>query len=169
MATQARIAMRAVRTIMGTPIPRSNLFEAATQTFKKGALVFCNTSGYIQECGADPALILGCAERDGQNNASAGVKNQMVELAAPGVLFRGYLDTSASEGAGTTAQADLFKAYGVFKNAATGAWFVDKTDSTNDRVTIFEFWDGDRQALGDVMHHVIFGFLYANFQGNVGT
>jgi hypothetical protein len=161
--------MRAVRTILGTPVPRSNVPEAITSTFKKGALVLVNSSGYLTECGADPALILGCAERDGQNGAANGTKNQFVELASPGVLFRGYLDTSGGEGAGTTAQGDLFKAYGVAKNAATGFWYVDKSDAGNDRVVVYEFWDGDRQALGDIMHHVIFGFLFANFQGNVGT
>jgi hypothetical protein len=170
MATQARIEMRAVRTVLGTPVPKVRVPENAAASFKKGALVLVQAAdGMLEECGADPSLILGCATRQGQAGGSDGTYSQEVEVAYPGVLFRGYLDTSASEGAGTTAATDRFKQYGVAKNAATGKWYVDKSDTTNDRVVIWEFWDGDGQAVGDIMHHVIFSFLLANCLALLGN
>lgn len=156
--THPRIAMRAVRTLSGTVLPSMELPEGASQTFKAGALcVFA--SGYVAECGADPALILGVATRDGQNG-TAGAKSQNFHLAHPSTLFLGYLDTSASEGAGTNAATDRGLSYGVAKNAASGKWYVDKTETTNKRVTIWSFWDqvidGIAPAVGDVMPPVIF-------------
>jgi hypothetical protein len=141
--------------------------EGASQTFKAGALcVFA--SGYVAECGADPALITGLATRDGQN-AAAGTKRQNFILAHPATLFLGYLDTSASEGAGTTAATDRGLSYGVAKNAATGKWYVDKTETSNKRVTVWDVWEqpvgGVTPAWGDIMTPVLFTIAapYCNF------
>jgi len=135
--------------------------EAATQTYKKGALVTF-VAGYITECGADPALIAGIAERDGQNIATSGLKRVSVTLAHPATLFLGYLDTSAAEGAGVSAATDRGLSYGVAKNAATGKWYIDKTDVTAKRVTIWELWDqvsdAGLPAWGDIMTPVLFTF-----------
>jgi hypothetical protein len=169
VATQAKFAIRAVRTISGSPIPKQAVPEKASQTFVKGALCFVDTTGYNVECGADPALVLGVATADGANNAASGAVIDVLELAHPGTLFRGYLDTSASEGTGTTAQTDLLKGYGVAKSASGGVWYIDKADTSNKRVVLWEFWGEPGFAVGDTRPHVIFGFIYANFQGNVGT
>jgi hypothetical protein len=126
-------------------------------------------AGYLDECGADPSLILGIAETAGSNNATDGGVNNVVELAHPDVLYRGYFDDSTSEGTGVSAATDLFKKYGVAKAATGGVWFVDKADTTNNRVTIWEFWSEPGYAVADIRTHVLFGFLYANFQGNIGT
>jgi hypothetical protein len=168
MATQAKIAMRAVRTLSGSPIPVQDVPEKATRTFTQRALCFMN-AGYLDECGADPALILGIARTAGSNTTADGTARNQVELAHPDNLFRGYFDDSGGEGTGTTAATDIFKKYGVAKAASGGVWFVDKADTTNNRVTIWEFWSEPGYAVGDIRTHVIFGFLYANFQGNIGT
>jgi hypothetical protein len=157
MATAPFQAIRPVRSLTGLPYPRQAVPEAATQTFKLGALVVC-TSGFLVECGADPALILGVASRAGQNGASAGLKENVVYLAHPDTLFVGNLDTSASEGAGVTAATDRFLTYGVAKRTSSH-WYVDKTDTTNKRVRIFDFWNED--AVGDVMGRVLFKFAGA--------
>lgn len=153
--------------MVGPGLPSMQLPEGASQTFKMGALcVFA--SGYVAECGADPTLILGIATKDGQNG-TAGTKFQNFILAHPATLFLGYLDTSASEGAGTNAATDRGLSYGVAKNAATGFWYVDKTETSNKRVTIWEFWDqpidGVHPAVGDVMPPVLFSIAapYCHF------
>src|SRR5262245_7100013 len=171
MSTQGKIAIRCVRTLAGTPIIKAAVPEKASQTFLKGALVFIEAAtGFLIECGADPASILGVATADGANNAVSGAVTQVVELAHPDNLFRGYLDTSAAEGAGTSAQTDLFKGYGVFKSASGVAnWFVDKTDTTAKRTFIWEFWGETGYAVGDIRTHVIFSFMQANFQADIGT
>ena len=150
--------MAAVRSMTGTTTPSMELPEGASQTFKAGALcVFA--SGYVAECGADPALITGLATRDGRNG-TAGLYRQGFILAHPSTLYKGYLDTSASEGAGTNAATDRGLSYGVAKNSATGKWYVDKTETSNKRVTIWDFWDqvvdGIAPAVADVMPPVLF-------------
>lgn len=107
--THGRIAMRAFKSLGGLQIPVLRVPEKQTQTFKRGALVKM-TSGYCEECGADPTLIAGIATEDGQNGASDGVKFQNIELIVPWVVYIGYIDTSASEGTGVSAATDRFKA-----------------------------------------------------------
>jgi hypothetical protein len=170
MATQAKIPIRAARTLQGTPIPRGGFPEKLSQTFIRGALAYIEAaSGYLIECAADPTLIMGVANSDGANNAASGVVTQVVDLAHPDTLFRGYLDTSAGEATGVTAQTDLGKGYGVAKSASGGIWYVDKADTTAKRVVIWEFWATDGQAVGDVRHSVLFSFMQAAFQGNIGS
>jgi hypothetical protein len=169
MATQAKIAMRCVRTIAGTPIIKQAVPEKATQTFNRGALVYVDSAGYATECGADPTIILGVATSDGSNAGSSGLVTQVVELAHPDNLFRGYLDLSTTEATGASAVTDLMKGYGVAKSAAGGVWYVDKADTSAKRVVIWEFWGEPGHAVLDVRPHIIFGFIYLFFQGNIGT
>jgi hypothetical protein len=157
MATAPIVPIRPVRSLTGLPYPRQSVPETASVTFLLGALVVC-TSGYLTECGADPALILGVASRAGQNGATDGLYKQTVYLAHPDTLFVANLDTSASVGNGTTAATDRFLPYGVAKRTSSH-WYVDKTDTTNKRVRIFDFWDED--AIGDVMGRVLFKFAGA--------
>src|SRR5262245_11868638 len=176
MATQAKIAIRAVRTLSGNPIPKQAFPEKALSTFKKGALCFVN-AGFLDECGADPASHFGIATADGSNGATDGLFTQIVELTHPDTLFRGYLDTSAGEGTGTTATTDLGKGYGITKSASGGVWYVDKNKTTtSNRVAIWEFWGEPGYAVGDIRTHIIFGFTQFRiasfntaFQGSVGT
>jgi hypothetical protein len=150
--------------------------EKASSTFKKGALCFVN-AGFLDECGADPSLMMGIATADGSNNAADGGVNNIVELAHPDTLFRGYVDTSASEGTGTTATTDLGKGYGFTKSATGGIWYVDKNKTTtSNRVSIWEFWSEAGYAVGDVRTHVLFSFTQFRiasfntaFQGSVGA
>jgi hypothetical protein len=168
MATQPKIPMRAVRTIFGTPVPKQHFPEKATQTFKKGAPCYVGTDGYMTECGADPALYMGLATKDGMNAASDALYDQIVELCAPGVLFRGYLDSSGGETTGVGTQAKRTQAHGIAKSATGGIWYVDTADTTDDIVVIWQYWDGDGNLFGDIRTHALFSWVITQWQGNVG-
>lgn len=161
MATAPVNTMRAVRTFSGYSVARVEVPESASATFSKGAVVLIS-SGYLAEAGADPAVLLGVATRAGQNGGSAGAKSQHVEVAHPGNLFMGNLDTSGAEDAGVTAATDRGVAYGIQKHASNGSWYVDKSDTTNKRVRVVEFWSED--TVGDIKGRVIFSFVVANSQ-----
>lgn len=157
MATAPVIPIRPVRSLTGLSYPRQAVPEAASQTFLLGALVVV-TSGYLVECGADPALILGVATSAGHNKASANLVKNTVVLAHPDTLFVGNLDDSGSLGTGVTAATDRFLTYGVAKRSSSH-WYIDKADTTAKRVRIFDFWDED--AVGDIGGRVIFKFVGA--------
>lgn len=105
----------------------------SAQTFKEGAAVLLNTTDEeVDECGADPALILGFAEHaakdfDGGVRMVEGTK-VLVALARPGCTF--WMS-------GTTApvQDDLGKAFGIVKDADS-IWVVDKTEVAATRVRV---------------------------------
>lgn len=168
MATQPRIAFSAVRTLNGMSIPKEEFGEVASSTFKKGAPCVIDANGFLAECGADPALIMGLATRDGQNNAVDDVKKNVVELAAPGVLFLGNFDNgSASQAGAVTRRSEKF---GIAKHGGTGKWYVDSTDTTNKRVVLWNYWDQDSgYAVGDNLSRWLFQFDPIYFQGHVST
>jgi hypothetical protein len=138
------------------------LKEGSGQSFKKGEFVYLDGNGLVVICGSDPALILGIAEKDATGTANSACP---VILAAPGVLFVGCFDNGSASVAVT--QASIGKAYGIAVTSAK--WYVDSTDTTNDRAVVWEAWDGDGQAIGDYLQWVIFSILFANYQFNVGT
>lgn len=163
MATSPRVAMRAVRNLYGTIIPREEFKEAASETFKLGAVLTVNASGYIAEAGADPTLIIGLATKEGQNGASAGDKAQPVEMALPGILFMGNMANAGDTA--VTAQTDVGQGHGIAKDATSGKWYVDKDDTTAKRVMIWNFWLQDNDLLGDTRGRVIFAFDPTYCQG----
>jgi hypothetical protein len=167
MATLPRIRFSVAKPLGGLSVAQENVPEAATQTFKQGAVVQL-VAGYMQECGADPTLILGIASGPGQSGATAGAKNQSVYLAHPLNLFMGNIDDGS--GTGVTAATDRGKMYGIAKHSSTGKWYVDNTDTTNKRVVIWDFWDGAQDgiaaAIGDTLGYVFFQFDPTYFQGS---
>jgi hypothetical protein len=170
VATQPRIAFRAVRTLSGMSVPREYFPDAASQTFKKGAPVFLRV-GYLEECGTDPVLIMGVATRDGQNGSTAGAKSQTVELAHPDTLFLGNVD-AGSAGTGVTAATTRGRMLGITKHSSSGKWSVDVDKGTaalKSRVVVWDFYlnaqDGATQAIGDTLGWVLFAFDPAYFQG----
>lgn len=172
MATAPRVAIRPLKSMTGMPIAEEGFPEKATQTFKAGALVFLDGTGFLTECAdSDPALIMGVASRDGQNGTNNGDKTQVVYLAHPSTLFVGNMDTSASEGNGTGANTDRGKMYGVKRSSVTGnPWYVDKTEVTAKRVIVWGFWDqvidGVAPVVTDTIPLVVFSFDPQYFQGN---
>ena len=155
MATSPRIAFTAVRTINGMGIARQDFKEAASTTFKAGAPLVV-ASGYANECGADPALILGIATKDGQGGATAGAKSQTVVVAHPGTIFLGNLSNSADNA--VTAQTDIMTGYGIAKHSGTGKWYVDKGDTSAKRIQVWDFWLQDKEVIGDIRGRILFTF-----------
>jgi hypothetical protein len=156
--THGRMSIRVYKTLSGMSIPTQDFPEAASQTFKAGALVTV-VAGLLQECGPDPALIMGVATRDGQN-ALAGAKRQVVALAHPDTLFLATLDNGA--GTRVSAATDRALQLGVAKHGGTGTWYLDSTEVTAKRVVIYDLWEGvvggQQSALGDTSHPAIFVF-----------
>jgi len=163
MATAPMVAIRAVRHLYGTVIPREEFPEAASTTFKAGAPVVA-AAGFINEAGADPALVLGIATKDGGNKTPAGAAAQVIEVALPEILFMGNLSNAA--GTAVTAVADRVAKYGLAKEAVSGKWYVDKGEVTTLGVTIWNFWLQDKDVIGDVRGRVIFSFRSAVCQAS---
>jgi len=165
VATSPRIAFRAVRSLSGLAIPSENFAEAASQTFKQGAPVYLLV-GYLNICGTDPVLIMGIASRDGQNNGSAGVVNQLVFLAHPDTLFVGNVDNNAG-GSGTTSVLDRGRNFGITIHSGSGKWTVDSNKlASNKRVIVWTHLLADGEVVGDTLGRVIFSFDPQYFQGH---
>lgn len=142
-----------------TSMPTHFATEGASKTHVKGALVI-QTSGLLTEAGADPTNVIGVAAHAGRNVA-AGQRSFYLPPDEP-VIFVGSLDTSASEGTGTVAAADLGAEYGVTKTALTGVnlgkWYVDQNKTGGSaRVRVVELID----AVGTVQGRCGFKFLTA--------
>lgn len=103
----------------------------AAQDFEKGAPVILDAQEEVNECGADPAAILGFAVHPSMN---AGVARellpgkQLVAVAMADTTFWG-------KGSSTFTQDDIGKAYGLVDDG-TGVWIIDKTDAVNTCVRI---------------------------------
>jgi hypothetical protein len=142
-----------------TSMPTHFAPEGASKTHVKGALVI-QTTGLLGEAGADPTNVVGVAAHAGRNGSS-GTRSFYLPP-DENVIFVGSLDTSASEGTGTVAAADLGAEYGVTKTALTGAnlgkWYVDQNKTGGSaRVRVVELID----AVGTVQGRCGFKFLTA--------
>jgi hypothetical protein len=139
---------------MGFPsIPLETWKEGATQTFLEGEVLVAS-SGYavVGTAGDDaPTLgtILGIAQRAGRN-VSTYPDVEFVP-AITGLVFSAQLQN----GAGTAAieQTDIGTKYGL--NVTSNKWWVDKDDTTDERVVIVGFKD----AVGTTNGVVYFMFL----------
>jgi hypothetical protein len=154
MAIIAKRRIEVAKTVHGNS-PWTQLFpEAASQTFKLGAVVTL-VAGMAQEAGANPTRILGIAAEDGHNDPIAGHSYLTVWIADDETIFVANL-----AGAQTTAITDVGAGYAILKD--TGApggdvWEVDKSDSTNRRVIVVDL--DRRDNIGDEAGRVLFMFF----------
>lgn len=137
--------------------PMHMLFPVdSAATFLPRALVFMNTTDEeIEECGADPALIMGFAGTRADQKflykSAAGVDRVIVEVISPEVEY------GLCVGAGTLTQDNVGKAYGLAKLASTN-WSVDLSDTSATRVTVIG---------ADLVNQIAWvKFLPANLQGD---
>jgi hypothetical protein len=135
-----------------TSMPTHFYPEGASKTHVKGAPVVLS-SGLLQEAGADPTTVVGIAAHAGRNGAS-GLRSY-VTPPDENVTFVGSIDTSASEGTGTVAAAQLGAEYGITKTALTGVnlgkWYVDTNKTGGSaRVKVVELIDPVNTVLGRV-------------------
>ena len=135
-------------------IPVKGGTAPVSETWEKGALL-TRSSGRIIAAGADPTLILGVAIHE-VTVTVAGDEVKYVP-AHLGLEFEGNLMGAAAANY-TLVQTDQFITYGVAADATTGFWYIDQSDTTNDRVVITDFVD----PVGDVNARVRFVFLDAN-------
>jgi len=127
---------------------KRDYLEAATQTYKKGAVLVMNASGFVAEGGADPDNIVGIAVRDGQNGAAAGDKTAEVYLALPHVLFIMNIG-----GAVALLQNQLGIKFGLIKEGDN--WHVDTAEAVAVAVIIVDILD----PIADVNGRVVVKFL----------
>jgi hypothetical protein len=126
--------------------------EAASQTYKRGAIVLGDAAGRIAEVAATPTSILGIAANDGQNG-TAGQYNALYYPIRPGDQF----EITLLE---TLAQTQLFDTdAGVVKDGTTSAWYASTADG-GAQVRIIDYikgpggWDiGDTKARVLVIFH----------------
>lgn len=129
--------------------------EGASETYLRGApLVY--SGGRVDEAGANPRSIVGIALHNGQNNAAEGAVNAQYCPAIQGVIFEGSIDTSAAEGTGAIALADLGAEYGITESS--NLWYIDKNKTTGGTNTVARVV-GFRDPVGEVMGRIYFIFL----------
>lgn len=136
--------------------------EAASQTFVEGEPVYIADSGYLTECGDNPALILGIAGADA-HNTTAGAYKIPVYLADSRNIFRIQACSAAATRMATTRTAigrilALFRDTTNSKLQANGSTF----DGSNGRVYCLGL---DKQdTLGDTGGRYLVRFKPANSQ-----
>lgn len=129
--------------------------EAASQTFKRGAMLTLDAAGrVIESTSPNPVRILGVAEADAANDSVAGNSNSRVQVADDDTVWKMNVSTSQ-----VTALTDLGKIYGIIK--VGNNWHVDRTaEGANGRVIVVGFHDTE---LGDTQGRllVIFSQRYS--------
>jgi len=132
MATISLERVRAVRMLDNAPPPTLEFEEAASQVYKIGDFVVLNTSsGRVELCGADPALILGIAAK-----AATGVTGAktLVTVATPNVVFA----ANFKNGSGNLVLAitHVSNKYGLLRDGTNLLWTVDSSETTTTEVTV---------------------------------
>lgn len=132
--------------LVSSPPPILPCQEAANQTFKKGDLVYI-TGGYCTVCSTDPTSIYGIAQEDAHNTTAGKYKVNVLILTAFTIIKMCVWSSSTDHY--YIEATDEGTSYGVVKDSA-GKWVVDKTDTTNTRVTIIKFYDAVGTVYGQV-------------------
>lgn len=135
-------------------VEMENSGAKASETWKKGAILINDATGYLAEGGSNPTSIVGVAI-NAVTSASAGAVVQYVP-ALSSICFVGTLDDMNAEGTGALAQAQVNVKYGLTVNS-NGIWVVDinKTSDATVRVVVTGLVD----QVGDVLGRVRFRFL----------
>ena len=130
MANVTLRALEVARTVSGNSPQTMSFPEAASQTFKRGALVYLDTSGRVAEAVASQAAFLGVASHDASGTAGTDV---IVWICNDDTLFVGNLTNAGAILA--TSWNDITRNYGVIK--VGNNWHVDKAGSSR-RVIILD-------------------------------
>ena len=159
MANVTLRALEVARTVSGNSPQTMSFPEAASQTFKRGALVYLDSSGRVAVATASQAAFLGVASHDASGTAGTDV---IVWIANDDTLFVGNLTSAGAITA--TSWSDITRNYGVI--AVGNNWHVDKAGA-NRRVIVLDLDRRDglpattgAPATGDVgarVHFMILG------------
>ena len=136
MSTVTVQRARVARTISGNSPQVLTLPEAASQTFKKGELVYLN-GGYVTEIGANPSLILGMADEDAHNGASNGLYNVAVVIANMDTIFEVH-KTDSGGTAAITAVTDVGKEFAIYRDTTNSWWTAYDAYGANSRVVCLD-------------------------------
>lgn len=158
--------MRVSRANDGAPIAAEMRNFVSTATFKKGALLVTTGTGEVDECGTNPATVMGIAaeaafQRPGYNAANApspvtGIIRWLpVWLTRADYTFFGRMVNGGTDPY-VPVLADIGVSYGVTKDAA-GIWYIDKTKTGANLVVVIT-------GIDTLENRVFFRFL-AGVQG----
>jgi|ERR1043166_5306772 hypothetical protein len=139
-----------------TTTPIYGALEGASQTFKKGAPLVFNSSGYLIEASnpvATNEAIVGFATSDG-NNGSAGAYGAHYIPALSNMIFEGVLE-DATNFSHALLQANLGQAYPLAKDTVSGAWFLDENGVGDACAVIIELVDAVSTVIGRVRFIVL--------------
>lgn len=143
MATISKKELEVAMTLSGSPGPILHFPEAASQSFKRGELVYL-ASGKVTICSANPTDILGIAQADASGTTDTDVA---VAIATDDVVFSGNVS-----GTNVTAVTNVGESYPIA--AASNKWHVDNSTFANARVLVIGL-DG-RDTVGDTAGRVLF-------------
>ena len=161
MATVTRGRARVARTISGNSPQVLTLPEAATQTFKKGELVYL-AGGYVTECSANPALILGMADEDAHNGATNGLYNVAIVIANMDTIFEFHKTGSTGAGSAVTAVTDVGKEFAIYLDTTNSRVVAYDGEGANSRLVCVDHSNFD--AVGDIYGRLLCMVLGANRQ-----
>lgn len=152
MSTLDMKPITVAKTISGNSPQLMNYPEAATQTFKRGEVVYL-VSGKVTEIAGDtPSQILGIAADDASGTTDTSIG---VWIANDDTIFSAsYSDDS--QAAAATAVSIVGFARDIDRDTANGRVYVSST-AAGRRVTVFDL--DNRDVTGDSGGRVLFQFL----------
>lgn len=159
MATVIVSRARVARTISGNSPQVLTLPEAASAQFKKGEMVYL-AGGYVTECGANPALILGMADEDG-HNSTVGAYNVAVVIANMDTIFEIHKTDSSGSGA-ATAVTDVGKELAMYRDTSNNWVTAYDGEGANSRFICLDHSNFD--TVGDTGGRLLIQVLGANRQ-----
>lgn len=166
MATANKSAIIPIKTTHGGPPLQRTYPEAASQSFKKGELVYLDGSGNVAEfaSGIDSGSqrFLGPAAEDAHNDSVAATHNVGV-YCGPENIYEGNVTATGADQ--VTAKTQVGVLYPMYPSTALSLHMVDILDPGSKidcaRITAIS----SRGAAGDTNGRVEFSFIDAALQG----
>jgi hypothetical protein len=157
MATVGKDLMLWIRSQADASPTTIDFKEAASQTFKKGELVFVDADGFVYEIAGDtPTTIMGLAEQDAHNDTVAGTSTVQVALANGVNIFEANcLQTTLGDH--VLVQADIGTFMGIQRDTPNSRTYLNASvKNANSRVLTLRI--GQASALGDTNARLLFIF-----------
>lgn len=133
--------------------PLYHQLEGGSQTFKRGAPLLYNASGYLVEASNPVAMgeqIVGFAAEAG-HNTTAGTYSVGYYPALPSIVFEGVLEDGTNFDH-VLVQANLGMGHAIAKDTSSGAWYLDENNVADVTAVIVGFIE----AVGTTKARVLF-------------
>lgn len=144
--------------------------EAASQTFPKGWLVSNPGTGYVTGITSDtPVSILGLAEQDAHNLATATAKEISISIANAVTVFSANV-LAGSLADHVLAQSDLLTPMGIQRDTVStpNKIYLNSSVIAGANTRVFTLREAQGTDIGDTNGRVLFVFL-PNFVQSMGT